>query len=346
MADPLDSSAPLRDENDDPAAGAVPDLSFGGPPPDYGPGGGALPVARADALEDYSGLRLLGGNLQPTETAAAPARQPAPSDGAAAVSRGVSSADAAAARHAPEPAPGSEAPSPPVAPRPPLPAPPLVDGVRRADDTPPAGPDVPHSLQTAMGITGVGDRIDWELEAELLSELAEAGVDLTNVRARYDVLSAEDRRSYRVFQLQQGFRATLDRLQELTLRAGTRVEHTFGERLQVFEQVLRRVAAAQLLLEEVEVRLNALRTEVGRRVAEVETRFGVVDKRVVAIDEAVQRAHERVEGIHNEILSAAEALGLTSDDVRRASFIGAVGGAVVGGLAASVVLFGLFLLLS
>ena len=204
---------------------------------------------------------------------------------------------------------------------------------------------VDESLQHALGLTRDGQRVDWALEGELLAELEAAGLRLSDVRLRYEELSADERRSYKLFQVQQAFRVVIDKVEDLVRRASTRAEYSFGEHVKLTDALLERFAALQLLTEGLKERFGTLRDDLERRGSDVEARLGVVDRRAAGLDAAVERAHERAAALHQEVLATGEDLGLTAGELRRASFVGAVGGALFGGFVASVVLTGLFLVL-
>ena len=124
-----------------------------------------------------------------------------------------------------------------------------------------------ESLQHVMGLTRDGDAVDPELEKELRSELAAAGVSVDAVNLRYETLSQDERREFTTFEVQQAFLRTLDHIADLTAKASSRL----GHRLRTFDgqakEQLRVVAGIRVLIEREQGAVESLLAGYRERVA-------------------------------------------------------------------------------
>ncbi len=106
-----------------------------------------------------------------------------------------------------------------------------------------------ESVSHIMGLARDGERVDPELEKELLAELDALGVDLGVVQLRYDSLSKEDRRQLTTFEVQQAFLRVVDRVETLATQASV----SLGHRIRMFESEskdhLKLVAGVRVVLE-------------------------------------------------------------------------------------------------
>ena len=105
-----------------------------------------------------------------------------------------------------------------------------------------------ESVQHVMGLTRDGEPVNLELEKELLGELKAAGIDLEEVKLRYETLSQEDRREFTTFEVQQTFLRALDRVEQVADQVSVRL----GHRIRMFEgqgkDHLKLVAALRLVV--------------------------------------------------------------------------------------------------
>ena len=131
-----------------------------------------------------------------------------------------------------------------------------------------------ESIQHLIGVTPDGEPVDSELEKELQTELASAGVSLEDVSLRYESLSKAERREFNTFEVQQAFLRTIDTVRDLAAKASTRL----GYRMRVFDdqaaEQLKVIAAIRLLVErqqgEVEALVGGFKAKLAEEIAGVD----------------------------------------------------------------------------
>lgn len=131
--------------------------------------------------------------------------------------------------------------------------------VRRLLGTERQSPDfVAESLQHVMGLTREGERVNPELEQELVAELDALGVNLDAVHLRYETLTKEDRRQLTTFQVQHAFLRVVERVDQLASQASV----SLGHRIRMFDaearDQLKLVAGLRVLLETEQTKVEEL----------------------------------------------------------------------------------------
>lgn len=162
-----------------------------------------------------------------------------------------------------------------------------------------------ESLQHVMGLTRDGDAVDPELEKELRSELAAAGVSVDAVNLRYETLSQDERREFTTFEVQQAFLRTLDHIADLTAKASSRL----GHRLRIFDgqakEQLRVVAGIRVLIEREEGVVESLLAGFRERVA---GQLADGDRLLARAREAVDAQGEQAAGVVKQGVDGVESV--------------------------------------
>ena len=227
-----------------------------------------------------------------------------------------------------------------------------------------------ESVSHIMGLARDGERVDPELEKELLAELDALGVDLGVVQLRYDSLSKEDRRQLTTFEVQQAFLRVVDRVETLATQASV----SLGHRIRMFEleskDHLKLVAGVRVVLETQQKRVEKVAVGFRKKMQEETEGFeefvGEEKKTLTEKVKGFQMAFEGVGGhlkscqtAAREVVSQLESAGAASTAVgqeaarvmsdlqrvansglavRRLALLGGLAGSAVGGFFAFVVL--------
>lgn len=162
-----------------------------------------------------------------------------------------------------------------------------------------------ESLQHVMGLTRDGDAVDPELEKELRSELAAAGVSVDAVNLRYETLSQEERREFTTFEVQQAFLRTLDHIADLTAKASSRL----GHRLRTFDgqtkEQLRVVAGIRVLVEHEQGVVESLLAGFRERIA---AQLADGDRLLARAREAIDAQGEQAAGVVKQGVDGVESV--------------------------------------
>ena len=227
-----------------------------------------------------------------------------------------------------------------------------------------------ESVSHIMGLARDGERVDPELEKELLAELDALGVDLGVVQLRYDSLSKEDRRQLTTFEVQQAFLRVVDRVETLATQASV----SLGHRIRMFESEskdhLKLVAGVRVVLETQQEQVEEVAVGFRKKMQEETEGFeefvGEEKKTLTEKVKGFQMAFEGVGGhlkscqtAAREVVSQLESAGAASTAVgqeaarvmsdlqrvansglavRRLALLGGLAGSAVGGFFAFVVL--------
>jgi hypothetical protein len=160
-----------------------------------------------------------------------------------------------------------------------------------------------ESVQHVMGLTRDGEPVNLELEQELLGELRAVGIDLDAVKLRYETLSAEDRREFTTFEVQQAFLTALARVEEVADKVSVRL----GHRIRMFEaqgkDQLKLVSGLRVLVEAEKEGIEKMVSGFGER---LEAEKATLEALIAGVNGEREQLRELLEENPQQIARAAK----------------------------------------
>ncbi len=223
---------------------------------------------------------------------------------------------------------------------------------------------VAESLAHAFGYLQPDQPPDADLEAQLIEELRNAGVDLERVRVAYETLPKNVQAEFRLIELQVALRHTLENIEELTRAAHGRVRAQLETTDKVRLDLLKQAQAVFLYFESAEVRVGGVLDRIGEQGEAAEKRLeDIVDKvaghaksvdelysalkvKFDRLDQVVYDLQERSSAMREEIRAAGADIRGAGPSVQRLALGGGFLGALAGGFIGLVAMLSLWLVLA
>ena len=203
-----------------------------------------------------------------------------------------------------------------------------------------------QSFGHALGFLGPDDVPDAEIEAQLREELLNAGVDLARYKLSYEILPEKDRERFRLVELQVALRKTLENLEDLTAASAGRVRFQLDSTDAIRLNLLKQAQSVFLLFDASEARIRKMLDDLGGQAKSIDASYAALQRKFERLDQLVYDVEERALAMREEIRGAGASIRGSGPAVQRLAFLGAVSGAVAGGLVGFIVMLSLWLVLA
>ena len=202
-----------------------------------------------------------------------------------------------------------------------------------------------ESLSHALGYARSGQVTDPDLEAQLLEELNEAGVNLDQVRLSYEKVEEKDRERFRLVKLQMALRTTLEHIQDLAAAADARVRFQLETTNVVRVNLLKQAQSVFLLFDSTQSRLREMVDDVAGQTKALDASHSGLQRKFERLDQLVYDIEERASAMREEIRLAGAEIRGAGPALQRLVFLAALGGGLVGAFFGFIVMLCLWLVI-
>ena len=202
-----------------------------------------------------------------------------------------------------------------------------------------------ESISHAMGYARSGQPTDPDLEAQLLEELHEAGVNLDQVRLSYEKVEEKDRERFRLVKLQIALRTTLEHIQDLTAAADARLRFQLDTTNVVRVNLLKQAQSVFLLFDSTQSRLREMVDDVAGQTKALDASHSALQRKFERLDQLVYDIEERASAMREEIRLAGAEIRGAGPALQRLVFLASLGGGIVGAFFGFVVMLCLWLVM-